>query len=180
MMYYTRYDSPVDTLLLVADDKALAGIHFSGGRRAPVIDAGWKEQPGRPLLRKAIRQLDEYFAGRRKTFDLPLAPEGTPFQLAVWRALRDIPYGETQSYGDIARRIGKPKAVRAVGAANGANPISIVVPCHRVIGADGSLTGYGGGLPRKQKLLALEQVSVGQEDLFQGTPAQRSPSAVRR
>jgi methylated-DNA-[protein]-cysteine S-methyltransferase len=98
-----------------------------------------------------------YFAGRRKTFDLPLAPAGTPFQLSVWKALERIAYGETQSYGQIAQSIGKPKAVRAVGAANGANPIPIVIPCHRVIGSDGSLTGYGGGLTRKRQLLALEQ-----------------------
>ena len=166
MMYYTRCDSPVGTLLLTANDKALTGIHFSGGRRAQVVGADWKERPGHPVLRKAVRQLGEYFAGKRKTFDLPLAPEGTPFQRDVWKALRAIPYGKTQSYGDIARRIGRPKAVRAVGAANGANPISIVVPCHRVIGADGSLTGYGGGLPRKKKLLTLEHVSGGQETLF--------------
>ena len=161
MIYYTRCDSPVGTLLLTADEEALTGIHFSGGRRAQTVGADWKEKPGHPVLRKVVRQLDEYFAGKRKTFDLPLAPDGTPFQRAVWKALRAIPYGKTQSYGDIARRIGRPKAVRAVGAANGANPISIVVPCHRVIGADGSLTGYGGGLPRKRRLLALERCRPG-------------------
>ena len=165
MKYYTHCDSPVGTLLLMAGDKALTGIHFPGGRQ-PEIEAGWRERPDHPVLRAATRQLEEYFAGRRRTFDLPLAPEGTPFQRDVWKALRAIPYGETQSYGDIARRIGRPKAVRAVGAANGANPISIVVPCHRVIGADGSLTGYGGGLPRKKKLLALERAASGQSELF--------------
>ncbi len=165
MNYYTHCDSPVGMLLLTADDKALTGIHFSGGRQ-PEIEADWRERPDHPVLRAAARQLEEYFAGRRRRFDLPLAPEGTPIQRAVWEALRAIPYGETQSYGDVARRIGRPKAVRAVGAANGSNPISIVVPCHRVIGADGSLTGYGGGLPRKKKLLALEQAASGQSDLF--------------
>jgi len=157
MRYYTRYDSPLGNLLLVAENNALTGIYFADGKSRAGIGDDWKEQPDHPVLQTAKRQLDEYFAGRRKIFDLPLAPSGTPFQHRVWQALLAIPYGETQSYADIARRIGNPKAVRAVGAANGANPISIVVPCHRVIGADGSLTGYGGGLPRKRKLLALEQ-----------------------
>ncbi|MGH8127250.1 MAG: methylated-DNA--[protein]-cysteine S-methyltransferase [Gammaproteobacteria bacterium] len=159
-MYYTYHDSPVGNLLLMADDEALIGIHFADGKHSPAIGNDWKEQPRHPVLLMAKKQLDEYFAGRRRVFDLKLAPEGTPFQRSVWLALRDIPYGQTQSYGDIARRIGKPKAIRAVGAANGANPISVVVPCHRVIGADGSLTGYGGGLPRKRKLLALEGVAI--------------------
>ncbi|MCI8594685.1 MAG: methylated-DNA--[protein]-cysteine S-methyltransferase [Oscillospiraceae bacterium] len=110
-----------------------------------------------PLLDAAARQLDEYFAGKRKTFDLPLSLEGTPFQKSVWRALSDIPYGETRAYVDIAEAIGKPKACRAVGMANHANPVMIVVPCHRVVGKDGSLTGYGGGLPMKQFLLDLER-----------------------
>ena len=108
-------------------------------------------------MREAIRQLAAYFAGELEIFDLPLAPEGTPFQLAVWRRLNDIPYGETISYGELARRLGNPKASRAVGLANGANPIPIVIPCHRVIGSNGKLTGYGGGLPIKEKLLALER-----------------------
>ncbi len=159
MRYYTRYDSPLDSLLLVANDEALTGIYFADDRSQTGVGGDWKEQPAHPVLQAAKRQLGEYFAGRRKIFDLPLAPSGTPFQHRVWQALRAIPYGETQSYADIACRISNPKAVRAVGAANGANPISIVVPCHRVIGADGSLTGYGGGLPRKRKLLALEQTA---------------------
>ncbi len=157
MTYYMHMESPVGKLLLTADDKALTGIHFASGRHRPLVGADWKERPTHPVLKRAKRQLEEYFAGRRRDFDLPLAPKGTPFQRSVWKALLDIPYGKTQSYGDIARKIGKPKAVRAVGAANGANPISLVVPCHRVIGSDGSLTGYGGGLPRKQRLLALER-----------------------
>jgi methylated-DNA-[protein]-cysteine S-methyltransferase len=109
------------------------------------------------LLNRAVCQLDEYFAGRRQCFDLPLAPAGTPFQQTVWKALQQIPYGETCSYGDIARRIGKPRAGRAVGGANHQNPIPVIIPCHRVIGADGSLTGYGGGLTIKEKLLKLEK-----------------------
>jgi methylated-DNA-[protein]-cysteine S-methyltransferase len=110
-------------------------------------------------LREARRQLEEYFAGERREFSLTLEPAGTDFQRRVWQALRGIPYGATMSYGELARRIGNPRAVRAVGLANGANPISIIVPCHRVIGADGSLTGYGGGLERKRFLLALERGS---------------------
>ena len=109
------------------------------------------------LLDRAIDEVDEYFAGKRTAFDIPLAPEGTPFQQEVWKALRAIPFGETRSYMDVARTIGKPRAVRAVGAANGRNPLGIVVPCHRVIGADGSLTGYAGGMERKKFLLDLER-----------------------
>lgn len=154
MTYYMHMESPVGRLLLTADERALTGIYFQGGY--PAVGDDWKERSAHPVLRAAKRQLGEYFAGRRRNFDLPLAPKGTPFQLSVWKALLGIPYGKTRSYGDIARKIGKPKAVRAVGAANGANPIPLVVPCHRVIGSDGSLTGYGGGLPRKQRLLALE------------------------
>lgn len=167
MMYFTHHDSPVDSLLLVADEDSLTGVYFAGGKHPSAMGEDWIEQPRHPVLLAAKKQLDEYFAGRRTHFDLPLSPQGTPFQHAVWQALHGIPYGRTQSYADIARRIGKPKAVRAVGAANGANPISIVVPCHRVIGADGSLTGYGGGLPRKKKLLVLEQISADRENLFQ-------------
>jgi methylated-DNA-[protein]-cysteine S-methyltransferase len=108
---------------------------------------------------EAVRQLSEYFAGERKEFDFPLAPEGTEFQRAVWKRLQEIPYGQTISYGELARRVGNPKASRAVGAANGKNPIPIVIPCHRVIGADGKLTGFGGGLPIKEALLAIERSS---------------------
>lgn len=155
MMYYAEIKSPVGKLLLTADEKALTGIYFES-KQAPLED-GWESRSSHPILKAARRQLEEYFAGKRKAFDLPLAPKGTVFQRRVWKALERIPYGKTQSYGEIARKIKNPKAVRAVGAANGANPIPIVVPCHRVIGADGKLIGYGGGLPRKQKLLALEQ-----------------------
>ncbi len=157
MMYYTRMNSPIGELLLVADDHGLCEIDFDGdGGRS--MNGDWRERPDHPVLNKTRKQLEEYFAGKRKTFDLPLAPQtGTPFQRRVWKALEAIPYGETQSYGEIARKIRRPRAMRAVGAANGANPIPIVVPCHRVIGANGTLTGYGGGLWRKQKLLALEQ-----------------------
>lgn len=130
-------------------------IHFQAGRRPRQPDATWREDA--TAFADVARQLDEYFAGARRTFDLRLAPVGTSFQTEVWQALLDIRYGETISYGELARRIGKPAASRAVGLANGSNPISIVIPCHRVIGSNGSLTGYGGGLPIKQHLLGLER-----------------------
>ena len=152
-MLYTTTDSPIGELLLTGDGRALCGLYIQGGRTALRIGPRW-ERAEAPF-EEARTQLDEYFAGRRTSFDLPLAPTGSPFQQRVWRALRDIPYGETVSYGEQARRAGVPSP-RAVGVANGRNPISIIVPCHRVIGADGSLTGYGGGVERKQFLLDLE------------------------
>ena len=130
---------------------AITGLFFDRERTAGLKKAET------PLIQKAAAQVKEYFAGKRKQFKLPLLMRGTEFQMAVWQALQEIPYGETRSYKDIAARIGRPKAVRAVGMANNRNPISIIVPCHRVIGHDGSLTGYGGGLPLKQHLLELER-----------------------
>ncbi|MHB8424822.1 MAG: methylated-DNA--[protein]-cysteine S-methyltransferase [Gammaproteobacteria bacterium] len=153
-MYYQTVSSPVGELLLAGDDAALHLIHFQAGPRPMKPETGWQQDAR--LFREVLRQLKAYFAGKLRQFDLPLKPEGTAFQMRVWRALRTIPYGETWSYGQLARRIGKPAASRAVGAANGQNPIPIIVPCHRVIGADGSLTGFGGGLSIKQKLLELE------------------------
>ena len=149
-MFYTWMESPVGRLLLAADETGLRTVLFGG---EPL--ASWREDPA-PLA-ETVRQLRAYFAGELRDFDLPLAPEGTPFQLRVWRELRNIPYGQTISYGELARRVGSPKGSRAVGLANGANPISIVVPCHRVIGSNGKLTGYGGGLENKERLLALER-----------------------
>ena len=154
-MYYRHMDSPVGRLLLASDDAGLRLIAFPGDSTARTPDPGWRRDDG-PFV-DAVRQLDGYFAGALTAFDLPLAPQGTPFQLAVWQALRRIPYGETVSYGDLARAIGRPTAVRAVGAANGRNPLPIVIPCHRVIGANGDLTGFGGGLDTKAALLALER-----------------------
>lgn len=146
------HDSPVGLLTLVSDGTCLVGLHFDGLIAPPASPPGLDQ-----ILASAIRQLDAYFAGRLKQFDLPLRPVGTPFQLKVWSALQDIPLGETRSYGQVAKAIGRPSSTRAVGAANGRNPIAIVVPCHRVIGADGSLTGFGGGIERKRFLLSLEQ-----------------------
>ena len=151
---YTWMDSPVGRLRLAADDAGLRELRF-GGRCEPAgVNPLWREDPA--PLSETMRQLRAYFAGELRTFDLPLAPQGTPFQLHVWQQLRKIPWGETISYGELATRIGNPKASRAVGLANGANPIAIIVPCHRVIGSNGKLTGYGGGLPIKEFLLALE------------------------
>ncbi len=152
---YTKIESPLGPLLLAANDAGLREIRFVNGRHPAQPDPSWRED--RAPLVQTIRQLQAYFAGDLEKFDLPLAPEGTPFQLGVWRRLCEIPYGETISYGELAGRIGNPKASRAVGLANGSNPIPIVIPCHRVIGSNGKLTGYGGGLPIKEKLLALER-----------------------
>ncbi|HSD22515.1 MAG TPA: methylated-DNA--[protein]-cysteine S-methyltransferase [Anaeromyxobacter sp.] len=146
-------ETPIGPLRLDVEEGALVAVHLPGERRSPIAAT---ERPEDPVLAAAAKQLEDYFAGRRTTFDLPLRPRGTPFQRAVWDALRAIPPGETRSYGEIARAVGRPAAVRAVGAANGRNPLAIVVPCHRVIGAGGTLTGYAGGLEAKRWLLAHE------------------------
>ncbi len=155
---HTVVDSPVGPLTLVAEDRTLIRLHMDDQRHRPA-DATFGEPDATPF-HDVIDQLTEYFAGQRRTFVLPMAAAGTPFQRAVWSALCDIPYGETLSYRGLAERIGNPAAVRAVGLANGRNPIGIIVPCHRVIGADGSLTGYGGGLERKRRLLDFEARNV--------------------
>lgn len=152
--YWHQIDTPIGTVLLAADGERLTRVHFQSGPRPLQPPPGWVASAG-PFT-AAIEQLEAYFAGQRRSFELPLAPEGTPFQRRVWQALRAIPYGETVSYGEVARRLGNPRASRAVGLANGMNPLPIVVPCHRVIGAGGALTGFGGGLPIKRALLALE------------------------
>ncbi|HET7674451.1 MAG TPA: methylated-DNA--[protein]-cysteine S-methyltransferase [Gammaproteobacteria bacterium] len=153
-MYFCTTRSPIGKLLLAGDGEHLKLISFEAGRYSQPPQPDWT-QDDKPFA-DVIQQLDEYFSGTRRRFDLPLQPDGTPFQKTVWQALLDIPYGATESYGTVAKRIGRPKAVRAVGLSNGRNPIPIVIPCHRVIGADGSLTGYGGGLWIKEQLLTLE------------------------
>jgi methylated-DNA-[protein]-cysteine S-methyltransferase len=158
---YAYLETPVGILLIAGDDAAVELISFPRHGKAAKPQPGWQESE-RGAVAEAIRQLREYFAGKRTGFDLPLAPKGTEFQRAVWRQLQEIPYGATISYGELARRVGNPKAARAVGSANGANPLPIVIPCHRVIAGDGSIGGFGGGLPTKEILLALEQrTSVG-------------------
>jgi methylated-DNA-[protein]-cysteine S-methyltransferase len=152
----TRWQSPLGPMLLAATDAGLAGLWFEGQRHAP-DSGGWRQDASHPVLQQAVHELAEYFAGRRSRFGLPLDLQGgTPFQQAVWQALREIGPGRTSSYGELGARIGKPAASRAVGAAVGRNPISIVVPCHRVLGGGGALTGYAGGLARKSALLRLE------------------------
>ena len=151
---YTTFDSPIGELLAVGDERSLTKLHMQDSRRPTRVGADWERDDGRfAALRE---QLGEYFAGERREFDLELELRGSEFERRVWDALREIPYGETRAYGEIAIAIGAPGQARAVGAANGRNPIAVVVPCHRVIGADGSLTGYAGGLERKRLLLDLE------------------------
>ena len=189
-MNYGWMESPVGELLIVADETTLRMISFREGRYPGKVADGWRR--GGAVVANAREQLGEYFAGRRRRFDLSLAPSGTAFQLHAWQALQDIPYGATCSYGEQARAMGQPRAVRAVGAANGRNPIPIVVPCHRVIGGDGRLTGYAGGLDIKKFLIELEGRHVNAAewtarspgglrpvvvpDLFSGETAQREHS----
>jgi len=150
MTDYTVVDSPIGELLLTAEDGLVTGLHFSPF----AIDPSWRHDP--EALGAAATQLEEYFAGERTEFDLPLSPQGTEFQRRVWSMLRKIPYGETTTYGTLANELGNPRTVRAVGLANGRNPIAVIIPCHRVIGANGSLVGFGGGLDRKRALLDHE------------------------
>jgi methylated-DNA-[protein]-cysteine S-methyltransferase len=157
MTQFTWMDSPLGRILLTSDGARLTGLHFERDKYFPRIGADWQESPRAPVLVRAAREIGEYFAGERDRFDLPLAPQGTPFQQRVWEALLGIRCGETTTYGEIARRIGAPRSVRAVGAAVGRNPISIIVPCHRVVGSTGALTGYAGGLERKRALLERER-----------------------
>jgi methylated-DNA-[protein]-cysteine S-methyltransferase len=153
-LLYTTLASPIGELLLLGDGSSLRGLYMQEGRKPMALADGW--EPAADAFADVSAQLAEYFAGERTSFDVTVAMDGTPFQGRVWRALRDIGYGETVSYGELARRVGSPAAARAVGLANGCNPISVIVPCHRVIGANGTLTGYGGGIERKRVLLELE------------------------
>jgi methylated-DNA-[protein]-cysteine S-methyltransferase len=151
---YQWIESPTGRLLLAADETGLRALQFAAGRTPPEVEPSWKQDDA--LLREPVRQLRAYFAGELHRFELPLAPQGTAFQQRVWNALLAIPFGETTSYGELARRLGNPSASRAVGLANGSNPIAIIIPCHRVIGSSGKLTGYGGGLENKRWLLDFE------------------------
>lgn len=166
-MNYLYLETSIGKLLIAGDHAAVSYIGFPKNGVAQEPEIGWTAGSSGPI-QEAARQLREYFAGQRTNFDLPLAPDGTDFQKKVWRQLQDIPYGETISYGELAARVGNVKASRAVGAANGKNPIPIVIPCHRVIGANGKLTGFGGGLPVKEKLLALERGALGSNRAFAG------------
>jgi methylated-DNA-[protein]-cysteine S-methyltransferase len=152
---YTTMDSPIGELLLLGDGESLHGLYMQAGRHPVPINPRWERDD--EAFADVRRQLEEYFAGERSTFDIKMHMEGTAFQRTVWHALTEIPYGETISYGELAKRIGRPDRARAVGTANGQNPIAVIVPCHRVIGANGKLVGYGGGLDNKRRLLELEQ-----------------------
>lgn len=156
MIRYRRIPTPLGTLFATAVGDSLTGLYYEGGRHAPQISPGWVEDPEAGPLAECARQLADYFAGRRQRFDLPTAPGGTPFQMRVWNEIARIPFGETISYAELARRAGAPGCARAAGAATGRNPLSIVVPCHRVIASGGALTGYAGGLERKARLLEIE------------------------
>jgi methylated-DNA-[protein]-cysteine S-methyltransferase len=156
MKRYDYYDSPCGRMLLVADGEALCGAYFVGQKHMRETDADWVRDSSAAVIARTKRQLDEYFRGERTAFDVPLAATGTPFQRAVWKAIAGVGFGRTISYGELARRAGRPGSARAAGAATGRNPIGIIVPCHRIVGSNGALTGYAGGLAKKRALLALE------------------------
>lgn len=155
MLAYDTYRSPQGPMLITATPKGLAGVYFKGQKHFP-DSRPWRRDSRHPVLRRARRELGEYFAGKRTRFDVPLDPQGTAFQRKVWKAIGKVTFGRTLTYGELARRAGHPGSARAAGAATGRNPIGIIVPCHRILGANGALTGYAGGLSRKRKLLALE------------------------
>jgi methylated-DNA-[protein]-cysteine S-methyltransferase len=156
-VHFDTVRSPLGPLVLATDGFALTGAWFDGQRHQPPMDTTWARRPDVPVLRQAAAELAEYFAGRRTRFELALALSGTSFQCAVWEAIASVPFGETIAYRELAARVGRPACSRAAGAATGRNPLSIVIPCHRIVGADGALTGYAGGLERKRALLALER-----------------------
>lgn len=191
MIHFNRFDSPLGTLLATAEDGVLTGLYFSEQKYHPATTIGWIEdgeaQPF-PIVR---RQLDEYFAGRRRVFDFPMRPGGcraTSFQQAIWDAIAAVPYGATTTYAQLAAACGRPSAARAAGAATGRNPISVVIPCHRIVGGSGALTGYAGGLPRKRALLGFERsIAEGRagalnqlspDDLFAAVEANAAPAAM--
>jgi len=160
MRYYDFYESPQGQMLLVAADEGLSGVYFDGQKYLPTVASQWRRDAQYATLRQAKRELGEYFAGERKRFEVALAPEGTPFQCSVWKAISTVSFGQTITYAELARRAGHPGSARAAGAATGRNPIGVIVPCHRIVGADGSLTGYAGGLEVKRALLALETGNI--------------------
>ncbi len=157
-IYYQLHDSPVGELLLISNGEALTALHMTAGKYVPSVNVDWVRNEKCTVLTQTRRELDEYFSGKRRVFSMPLALSGTDFQKQAWIALTKIPFGEKRTYGQQAAIVGRPKAVRAIGAANGKNPIGIIVPCHRVIGANGTLTGYAGGLHNKEFLLKLEGI----------------------
>jgi methylated-DNA-[protein]-cysteine S-methyltransferase len=159
MTRYARINTPLGPMIAIAEDGGIVGLDFEDAKYAPAVGPEWIEDSAYAPLCDCAAQLAEYFAGERGRFDLPLAPRGTPFQQRIWREIAKVPFGETTTYAELAARAGSPGSARAAGAATGRNPLAIVVPCHRIVGAGGSLTGYAGGLPRKQRLLTLEGAS---------------------
>ena len=155
MLAYDQFDTPQGTMLITATGKGLAGVYFKGQKHFPK-KRDWERDARHPVLRQAKRELKEYFAGRRQRFDVALDPQGTVFQRSIWKAIARVGFGKTLTYGELAQRAGHPGSARAAGAATGRNPLSVIVPCHRIMGANGSLTGYAGGLSRKRALLELE------------------------
>ncbi|MCX7143557.1 MAG: methylated-DNA--[protein]-cysteine S-methyltransferase [Proteobacteria bacterium] len=156
MRYYDLYESPQGQMLLVAANEGLCGVYFDGQKYVAQVAPDWRRDARHATLNQAKRELAEYFGGERKHFEVALAPEGTPFQRSVWKAIHGVGFGQTITYGELAARAGFAGSARAAGAATGRNPISVIVPCHRIVGSNGSLTGYAGGLDRKHALLALE------------------------
>lgn len=191
MIHFDRFDSPLGTLLATAEDGALTGLYFSAQKYHPATTAGWIEDSDAQPFPLVRRQLEEYFAGRRRTFDFPMAPGGgraTSFQQAIWMAIAAVPFGATTTYAQLAAECGRPTAARAAGAATGRNPISVVIPCHRIVGGSGALTGYAGGLPRKRALLGFERsitegrngalCGLAPDDLFATAEAKAPPAAM--
>lgn len=161
IMNYCIIKSPIDDLMLAADASAMTGVYFAGCDHVPAASSRWTLNAQHPVLRQAAKQLQEYFAGKRESFSFPLRLDGTDFQKRVWREIALIPYGETITYGDLAKRAGAPEAIRAAGTSTGRNPMSIIVPCHRVVGKNGDLRGFAGGLERKRYLLEFEMETRG-------------------
>ena len=159
MRFYDTYESPHGRMLLVATEGGISGIYFNRQKYFPTKQREWRRDPNHVPLKQAKRELAEYFAGKRQHFDVALDPEGTPFQRSVWKAISRVGFGKTITYGTLAAKAGRPGSARAAGAATGRNPIGIIVPCHRILGANGSLTGYAGGLARKRALLQLESIA---------------------
>ena len=164
MNFYSIIKSPIGDLLLVADVSAVTGVYFPGRDHVPAASKAWTLTPQHPVLQQAAKQLQEYFAGKRKSFTLPLRLAGTDFQQQVWREIALIPYGETINYSELAKRAGAPQAIRAAGTTTGRNPLSIIIPCHRVMGKNGGLCGFAGGLKRKRHLLELENSDTSKRD----------------
>jgi methylated-DNA-[protein]-cysteine S-methyltransferase len=175
MNYYDFYESPMGRMLIVATDDGLNGLYFVDQKYYREVEADWTQAPNHPVVRQTAREMQEYFAGKRKEFEVGLAPEGTTFQSQVWKAISSVKYGTNITYSELARRAGHPDAIRAAGTATGRNPITIIVPCHRIVGSDGSLTGYAGGLDRKR---ALQELESGTRSLFAPKPARSTQPSV--